>query len=103
MTLPKLLKILAKNAKRKNTRLIVANKYTVNVADLAGFSHFAIEDNVAIGFAIAKFLKTPRARALKAMQSAVAVPGAFSVQFIKFNQQAIAWANLFAVNARDIV
>ena len=115
-TEPKLLKILAKNAKRKNTRLIVANKYTVKVADLAGFSHFAIEDNVAIGFAIAKLLKISRATALKAMQTAVADPGAFSIQFIEFTkskqaspshggvpstQYAIAWANLFAVNDRE--
>lgn len=34
--------ILMSLSKRKNTRLIVANKYTVNVADLAGFSHLAI-------------------------------------------------------------
>lgn len=66
-----------------------------------GFSHFAIEDNVAIGFAIAKLLKIPRATALQAMQTAVADPGAFRIQFIKFLQYEIAWANLFAVNDRE--
>jgi poly-gamma-glutamate synthase PgsB/CapB len=100
-TQPRLLKILEKNAKRKNSQMRVVDKQTVSAADLAGFSHFAIEDNVAIGYEIAKLLKLPKDRALKAMQCAVADPGAFSVQFVPFNQCQIAWVNLFAVNDRE--
>lgn len=98
---PKLLKILEKNAKSKNSIIRVARKETVDVADLAGFAHFAIEDNIAIGYEIAKILKLPKDRALRAMQQAVADPGAFSIQFVPFQGCQIAWANLFAVNDRE--
>lgn len=98
---PKLLKILEKNAKSKNSTIRVARRETVDVTDLAGFAHFAIEDNIAIGYEIAKILKLPKDRALKAMQQAVADPGAFSVQFVPFQHCQIAWANLFAVNDRE--
>lgn len=100
-TEPKLLKILEKNAKRKNSLLYVADGKAVNVADLAGFSHFAIEDNVAIGYEVARILNLSEEQALKAMQNAVADPGAFSIQFVPFNHHQIAWANLFAVNDRE--
>ncbi len=95
------LNVLENNAKRKNSRMIVADGNTINPKDLAGFSHFAIEENVAIGLEIARLLKVPRDRAIKAMQQAVADPGAFSVEFISFQQTKLAWANLFAVNDRE--
>jgi poly-gamma-glutamate synthase PgsB/CapB len=98
---PKLLGILEKNAKSKNSTMWVASKQTVNLADLGGFTHFAIEDNIAIGYEIAKLLKLPKDKALKAMQKAVADPGAFSVQFVPFQKCQIAWVNLFAVNDRE--
>ncbi len=100
-TEPRLLKILAQNAKNKNSRLLVANRQVVSPQDLAGFSHFAIEDNVAIGYEIAKLLKLPQDKALRAMQQAVADPGAFSIQLLQFELSQIAWANLFAVNDRE--
>ena len=68
---------------------------------MEGFSHFAHEENVAIGYAVAKILNLPRDRALKAMQSAVADPGAFNIEHITFNDCTIAWANLFAINDRE--
>ena len=98
---PKLLKILEKNAKSKNSIMRVASKQTVDVADLGQFSHFAIEDNIAIGYEVAKLLKLPKDKALKAMQNAVGDPGAFNVQFVQFQQYQVAWANLFAVNDRE--
>jgi poly-gamma-glutamate synthase PgsB/CapB len=98
---PKLLRILEKNAKSKNSTMRIARKETVGIADLGGFTHFAIEDNIAIGYEIAKLLKLPKDEALKAMQMAVADPGAFSVQLVPFQKCQIAWANLFAVNDRE--
>jgi poly-gamma-glutamate synthase PgsB/CapB len=100
-TEPNQLAVLERNAKAKNSKMIVARRETVDPSDLSGFAHFAIEDNIAIGYEIAKLLKLPRDRALKAMQNAVADPGAFSVEFFKFRQFNIAWANLFAVNDRE--
>jgi len=98
---PKLLNILEKHAKSKNSKMRIASKQIVDVADLEGFSHFAIEHNIAIGYEVAKLLKLPKDRALKAMQSAVADPGASSVQFVQFQQYQIAWVNFFAVNDRE--
>jgi poly-gamma-glutamate synthase PgsB/CapB len=98
---PRLLKILARNAKNKNAQILVADGKVISPQDLAGFSHFAIEDNVAIGYEIAKLLKLSQDKALRAMQQAVADPGAFAVQLFDFELRQIAWANLFAVNDRE--
>lgn len=100
-TNPSSLNILEKNARRKNSRIIIADRNAVSVKDLAGFSHFAIEENIAIGLEIARLFKISRNRAIKAMQQAVSDPGAFSVEFISFHQTRLAWANLFAVNDRE--
>ncbi|AFY91280.1 poly-gamma-glutamate synthase PgsB [Chroococcidiopsis thermalis] len=97
----KLLNILWRNAKKKNSLLIVANKHQVKPEDMEGFSHFAHEENVSIGYEIAKILKLPIDRALTAMKSAVADPGAFNIEYIQFNRYTLAWANLFAINDRE--
>ncbi|MBD1945062.1 poly-gamma-glutamate synthase PgsB [Coleofasciculus sp. FACHB-712] len=98
---PRLLNILWKNAKKKNSLMLIADKHSVKPEDMEGFSHFAHEENVAIGYEIAKILKLPRDRALKAMKAAVADPGAFNIEYIKFDNCTVAWANLFAVNDRE--
>ena len=108
-TNPKLISILAKNAKRKNSQIILAHKDLVAPQDKEGFDHFVIEENIAIGYRIAELLNVPKEKALKAMQSAPAEPGAFNierVQFSKyergqFSKYELAWANLFAVNDRE--
>lgn len=100
-TNPNLVKILEEKAAQKNCRLVVANRAQVNPEDLTGFTHFAIEDNIAIGLEIAKLLKVPRYRAIQAMQQAPADPGAFSIKFFQVENRSIAWANLFAVNDRE--
>jgi gamma-polyglutamate synthase len=98
---PKLLNILWRNAKKKKSLMLIAHKSAVKPQEMEGFTHFAHEENVAIGYEIAKILKLPRHKALEAMQSAVADPGAFNIEYIKFNNFTIAWANLFAVNDRE--
>ena len=100
-TNPKLIRVLQKNAKRKNSMMILAHKDLVDPKDLEGFNHFVIEDNIAIGYRIAEILKIPREKALKAMQDAPADPGAFVIQTLQFSQYQIAWGNLFAVNDRE--
>ena len=98
---PTLLEIIWRNAKAKNTQLIVAQKRQVFSSDLEYFSHFAHEENIAIGYEIAKLINVPKTRALKAMQKAPEDPGAFRIEHIKFELSTIAWANLFAVNDRE--
>lgn len=100
-TEPEQLAVLRQKAQEKNARIIVADRQTISAQEVYGFSHFAIEDNVAIGYEVAKLLNLPPSIALKAMQQAVADPGAFSVEFIDFQDRNIAWANLFAVNDRE--
>lgn len=98
---PALLAILQHNAERRGSRLIQACGDTVATADLRGFSHFAIEDNVAIGLAMAQLLGLPRPLALAAMQAAPADPGALRVIPLHWRGRPLVWANLFAVNDRE--
>ena len=96
-----LLKILAEEAKRKETTLIVADNDLVSADDLSGFSHFALEANVAIGFCVADLIGLNRERALGAMQNAASDPGAFRIERLKHRHHEVIWANLFAVNDRE--
>lgn len=98
---PKLLSILHQQAREKNTSVIVANAKEVAAEELEGFTHFAHEENIAIGYEIAKLLNVPKAKALAAMQSAPADPGSFEIELFEFEGKVIAWANLFAVNDRE--
>jgi poly-gamma-glutamate synthase PgsB/CapB len=100
-TKPELISILEKNAKAKNTRLVLAHDNLVASEDLEGFAHFAIKENVAIGYRIAEILNVPLNQALAAMQAAASDPGMFNIQSILFDQCDITWANLFAVNDRE--
>ena len=96
-----LVKILAEEAKKKETKLIVAKNGLVSDDDLIGFSHFAIEANVAIGFCVADLIGLNRERALGAMQNAANDPGAFRIERLNHRHNEVVWANLFAVNDRE--
>ena len=98
---PALLSILYQEAKKKCSRLLIADGSTVFAGELANFNHFAIETNVAIGFVLADLLGLSRGMALQAMQAAEPDPGAFLLQHIRQRSQTIVWANLFAVNDRE--
>ncbi|MDR9404505.1 MAG: poly-gamma-glutamate synthase PgsB [Halothece sp. Uz-M2-17] len=100
-TNPTLVQILCRNAHNKQTRVIIADEKRVSPKDREGFNHFAHESNIAIGYEIAHLLNISEARALKAMQSAVADPGSFRIQHFEFEERSIAWANLFAINDRE--
>jgi len=81
--------------------LIVAANDLVSDDDLIGFSHFAIEANVAIGLCVADLIGLNRERALEAMQNATCDPGAFRIERLNHRQHEVTWANLFAVNDRE--
>lgn len=98
---PKLLSILSDETKRRGSQLLVADHQSVDPNDLKDFNHFAIDANVAIGYLIADQLGVDRSNALRAMQSAVPDPGAFSLQKLQFADCLLVWANLFAVNDRE--
>jgi poly-gamma-glutamate synthase PgsB/CapB len=98
---PELQQILHNLAKAKGSRLVVAKREWVSAESLKHFNHFAIEDNVAIGYAIADILGMPRGSALKAMQEAKPDPGSLQLTNFEHEEKAILWANLFAVNDRE--
>ena len=100
-TNPALVQILCRNAHKRNTRVIIADEKRVNPQDRAGFNHFSHQSNIAIGYEIAHLFNISEARALKAMQSALADPGAFEIEHFEFEGRSIAWANLFAINDRE--
>lgn len=98
---PELQQILRLEARKRNSRLLIADPAIVNSSHLTGFNHFAIEANVAIGYLVADQLGLDRAEALEAMQAAQPDPGSFRLQQLQRDGRCITWANLFAVNDRE--
>ncbi|MDJ0553270.1 MAG: poly-gamma-glutamate synthase PgsB [Microcoleaceae cyanobacterium MO_207.B10] len=98
---PELLNILQNQAKKKGTKLIVANSSQVMAQDLNGFSAVALEDNVAIALEVAKLLAVPRKRALQAMWQTLNDESALKLESMNWKGHKIVWANMFAVNDRE--
>ena len=98
---PTLQAILQQQAEQHGTQLIVVNGSTIAPESLKAFNHFAIEDNVAIGYAVADQIGLSRQRALAAMQAAQPDPGALRLGTLTHQRKTIHWANLFAVNDRE--
>lgn len=98
---PTLQAILKHSAKERGTQLLIVDGSSIAKEELKGFNHFAIEDNVAIGYAIADRIGLSKDRALRAMQAAEPDPGALCLTTLKRNTKTIYWANLFAVNDRE--
>ncbi len=100
-TNPELLSILEKRAAEKGSKLLTAHANLVQPEEMQGFDHFAIAENIAIALQVATCLKVPRSTALRAIQTALPDPGAFSMQQMQVTNAQVAWANLFAVNDRE--
>jgi poly-gamma-glutamate synthase PgsB/CapB len=98
---PKLQAILKQSAQERGTQVVIVDGRSIEPNSLRGFNHFAIEDNVAIGYAVADRIGLPRHRALRAMQAAKPDPGALCLTTLKLKTKTIHWANLFAVNDRE--
>jgi len=98
---PQLVGILTQQARQRNSQLLVAKAEQVANNELNGFAHFAIGENVAIGFCIAQLFGLRRERALRAMQQAASDPGAFQTETFIVHERSLVWANLFAVNDRE--
>ena len=98
---PKLQDILKHSAQERGTELVVVDGSSIEPDSLKGFIHFAIEENIAIGYAVADRIGLSRDRALRAMQTAKPDPGALYLTTLKRGTKTIHWANLFAVNDRE--
>ncbi len=98
---PEILEIMAQEARRKGTSLIVADPAKVRPEEVAAFDFISFEENIAIVLAIAELLNIPRHVAMTGMVKAPADPGVLRIERYTIGGKNLTWANLFAVNDRE--
>jgi poly-gamma-glutamate synthase PgsB/CapB len=98
---PAVLRVIHREAARRDTELIVADPTVVSDEDIARFDYVAFKDNVAIGLVLARLLGIPRTVAMKGMVEAEADPGVLRMRHLRVGDKRVTWANLFAVNDRE--
>jgi poly-gamma-glutamate synthase PgsB/CapB len=92
------LHVLEEEARRRRCRLVRVDPESVSDAELAGFSHIAFRENVAIAIGVAEELGVDRADALRGMWLAAPDPGVLSVARYEIEGRRIRLANVFAAN-----
>ncbi|HEY5652398.1 MAG TPA: poly-gamma-glutamate synthase PgsB, partial [Acidimicrobiia bacterium] len=98
---PAILRVIEREAKKRNTEVIVADPASVTDEDIARFDYIAFKDNVAIGLVLARLLDIPREVAMNGMVEAAPDPGVLRMKELAVLDKHVTWANLFAVNDRD--
>ncbi len=98
---PELIKVIAEEVTRRNSRLVVVDPSTVPVESMVGFSHIEFEDNVALGLAVAAELGISEEVALAGMWKATPDPGVLRIENTQVENVEVTWANMFAVNDRE--
>ncbi len=98
---PAILRVIEREAKKRNTEVIVADPESVTDEDIARFDYIAFKDNVAIGLVLARLLDIPRDVAMKGMVEAAPDPGVLRMKELGILGKHVTWANLFAVNDRE--
>jgi len=98
---PAILRVINREAEKRNTEVIVADPNTVTDEDIARFDYIAFKDNVAIGLVLARMLDIPRDVAMKGMVEAAPDPGVLRMRELEILGKHVTWANLFAVNDRE--
>lgn len=97
----RLLAILKKECKHRNTTLHAVGDMKISDSQMSKFKHFEYKANVAIAIKVAQLVGINRRTALAGMHKALPDPGAFVLKRIKRKDKTIHWANLFAVNDRE--
>lgn len=98
---PAILRVIEREAKKRNTEVIVADPASVTDEDIARFDYIAFKDNVAIGLVLARLLDIPREVAMNGMVEAAPDPGVLRMKELAVLDKHVTWANLFAVNDRE--
>lgn len=98
---PAILRVIEREAKKRNTEVIVADPASVTDEDIARFDFIAFKDNVAIGLVLARLLDIPREVAMNGMVEAAPDPGVLRMKELAVLDKHVTWANLFAVNDRE--
>lgn len=98
---PGILRVIRREAKKRNTEVIVADPDIVTDEDIERFDYIAFKENVAIALVIARMLDIPRDIAMKGMVEAAPDPGVLRMKDLSILGKHVTWANLFAVNDRE--
>ncbi len=87
-----------KKAKKKKTKVLIANPEAVTQKELDRFSYMMFRENVAIGYVLADLLGINRSAALKGMVEAPVDPGALIVKTFGSKKDPNHFFNGFAAN-----
>ena len=98
---PELQKVLGSEAKKRGSRLLIADPSRVSDAEIAQFDYLTFKDNIAIGLAVADLLGIDHSTAMRGMLKAPGDLGVLRLQRVTLNEKPVIWANLFAVNDRE--
>lgn len=98
---PGILRVIRREAKKRNSELVVADPESVTDEDIERFEYIAFKENVAIALVIARMLDIPRDIAMKGMVEAAPDPGVLRMKELEILDKRVTWANLFAVNDRE--
>lgn len=98
---PSILRVIRREAARRNTEVIVADPDVVSDDEIAAFDYIAFKENVAIGLVLARLLGIPRSVAMRGMVRAAPDPGVLRMRELQIGDKRVTWANLFAVNDRE--
>ena len=92
------LHVLEEEALRRRCRVVRVDPASVTDEEMAGFSHIAFAENVAIAIGVARELGVEREEALRGMWLAAPDPGVLSVERYEIDGKGIRLANVFAAN-----
>jgi len=98
---PELQAVLEVEAKKRGSKLIVANPSRVSDEEIAHFDYLSFKDNAAIGLAVADLLGIDHDTAMRGMFKAKGDIGVVRLQRVSLKDKPLIWANLFAVNDRE--
>jgi poly-gamma-glutamate synthase PgsB/CapB len=98
---PELRAVLAAEAKKRGSQLIVADPSAITDEEIAQFEYLSFKDNIAIGLSVADLLGIDRDIAMRGMTRAKGDIGALRLQRVTLRDRPFTWANLFAVNDRE--
>ena len=88
----------AKEAKKRNSKLIVVDKDVIPESYLRKFDYLVFPDNVAVVLGIAQAVGVDEETALQGMLNAPADPGAVRIKYFHANRTKNVFVNAFAAN-----
>ncbi|MBR9690317.1 poly-gamma-glutamate synthase PgsB [Candidatus Woesearchaeota archaeon] len=102
---PKFVKIIRREARKKNTKVVLSMKYitVLNDKELKKFNFYMHKENLAIGLAFANELKISKKIALDGMVKSNIDPGALMVSSKSMHRKNVTYVNAHAINDRESI